>query len=145
MQFANATGIPATFFAPGDYAFWELLNKVIQEEPAGGSDPTAPGLFAAAGIVKGKPFDPDARMKKILADAENIGAVTARTIAFKICAKDSYYLQNSTWRLPFFGGYRFEVAPCATNTDCYIFCYYFATGVTPATEMNMVGKGSQYP
>jgi hypothetical protein len=29
--------------------------------------------------------------------------------------------------------------------DGYIFYYYFATGVTPAMEMKMVGQGSQYP
>ena len=29
--------------------------------------------------------------------------------------------------------------------DGYIFYYYFATAVTPAMEMEMVGKGSQYP
>ena len=29
--------------------------------------------------------------------------------------------------------------------DGYIFYYYFATGVTPAMETKMVGKGSQYP
>ena len=29
--------------------------------------------------------------------------------------------------------------------DGYILYYYFATGVTPAMEMKMVGKGSQYP
>jgi hypothetical protein len=145
IMFANASGVPATFVAPGDYAFWELLNKVIQEEPAGGSDPTMLGLFASIGIVKGKPFNPDARMKNILADAANIGAVTARTIAFKIREKEAYYFPNSTWRLPFFGGYKFESAPGITNMDGYIFYYYFATGVTPAMEMKMVGKGSQYP
>jgi len=32
-----------------------------------------------------------------------------------------------------------------TNMDGYIFYYYFATGVTPAMEMKMVGQGSQYP
>jgi len=62
------------------------------------------GLIASIGIAKGKPFNPDERMKKILADAANIGAVTARTIAF---------YPNSTWRLPFFGGYKFEVSPAS--------------------------------
>lgn len=145
MKFVNASGVPANFVAPSDYAFWELLNKVIQEEPATGSDPTTLGLIASVGIVKGKPFNPDARMKKILADAANIGAVTARTIAFKIRDKDAYYFPGSTWRLPFFGGYKFEEAPGVTNMDGYIFYYYFATGITPAMEMKMVGKGSQYP
>ena len=84
MKFVNGSGVPANFVAPGDYSFWELLNKVIQEEPPGGSDPTTLGLFASIGIEKGKPFNPDERMKKILTDAANIGAVTARTIAFKI-------------------------------------------------------------
>jgi hypothetical protein len=145
MKFANGSGVPANFVAPGDYAFWEMLNKVIQEEPPGGSDPTTLGLFASVGIVKGQPFNPDERMKKILTDAANIGAVTARTIAFKIRSNDAYFFPNSAWRLPFFGGYKFETSPGVTNMDGYIFYYYFATGVTPAMEAKMVGKGSQYP
>jgi len=145
MKFVNGSGIPSNFVAPGDYAYWALLNQVIQEEPSEGADPTMMGLFASVGIVKGKPFNPDDRMKKILADAANIGAVTARTIAFKIRDKDAYYYPDSTWRLPFFGGYKFEVSPGVTNLDGYIQFYYFATGVTPAMEMKMVGEGSQYP
>jgi hypothetical protein len=145
MKFANASGIPSNFVSPGDYAFWKLLNTVIQEEPSAPNDPTMMGLFASIGIEKGKPFNPDARMKKILTDAANIGAVTARTIVFKIRSTDAYYYPNSVWRLPFFGGYQFLSAPGVTNLDGYIFFYYFATGVTPAMDMEMVGQGSQYP
>jgi hypothetical protein len=145
MKFVDGSGVPANYVAPGDYSFWEMLNNVIQEEPSTGSDQTTLGLFASIGIEKGKPFHPDARMKAILADAANIGAVTARTIAFKVRGKDAYYYPNSTWRLPFFGGYKFETSPGVMNMDGYIFYYYFATGVTPAMEMKMVGKGSQYP
>jgi hypothetical protein len=145
VKFANASGVPANFVAPGDYSFWELLDKVIQEEPSEGSDPTTLGLFASIGIEKGKPFNPDDRMKKILADAANIGAVTARTIAFKMRKKDAFFYPDSSWRLPFFGGYKFEVSPGVSNLDGAAFFYYFATGVTPAMEEKMVGKGSQYP
>ncbi|MFI0842365.1 DUF1254 domain-containing protein [Mesorhizobium sp. IMUNJ 23232] len=145
MKFVNASEIPSNFVAPGDYSFWSLLNQVIQEEPADGSDPTTLGLFASIGIEKGKPFAPDERMKKILTDAANIGAVTARTIAFKVRAKDAYFYPDSTWRLPFFGGYKFESAPGVSNLDGAVFYYYFAIGVTPAMEEKMVGQGSQYP
>jgi hypothetical protein len=145
VKFANASGVPANFVAPGDYAFWELLDNVIQEEPSAGSDPTTLGLFASIGIEKGKPFNPDERMKKILADAANIGAVTARTIAFRMREKDAFFYPDSSWRLPFFGGYKFEVSPGVANLDGAAFFYYFATGVTPAMEEKMVGKGSQYP
>ena len=117
MKFVNVSGVPANFVAPGDYEFWNLLNQVIQEEPSEGSNRTTLGLFASIGIVKGKPFSPDERMKKILADAANIGAVTARTIAFRMREKDAYFYSNSAWRLPFFGGYKFDVAPGVSNLD----------------------------
>lgn len=145
MKIVNASGVPANFVAPCDYAFWELLDKVIQEEPSEGSDPTTLGLFASLGIVKGKPFAPDERMRKILVDAANIGAVTARAIAYKIRDKDAFFYPNSGWRLPFFGGYKFEASPGVSNLDGAAFFYYLATGVTPAMEEKMVGKGSQYP
>jgi hypothetical protein len=145
MKFVNASGVPANFVAPGDYSFWKMLDQVIQEEPSEGSDPTTLGLFASIGIQKGKPFNPDARMKKILEDAANIGAVTARTLAFKIREKDAFFYPDSPWRLPFFGGYEFEVSPGVANLDGAAFFYFFATGVTPAMEEKMVGKGSQYP
>ncbi len=145
MKFVNASGLPANFDPPGDYAFWGLLDQVIQEEPSEGSDPTTLGMFAAIGIAKGKPFNPDDRMRKILEDAANIGAATARAIAFRIRDKDAYFYSNSAWRLPFFGGYKFEVAPGVSNLDGAAFFYYIATGVTPAMAMKMVGEGSQYP
>lgn len=145
IKFANASSIPSNFVFPGDYSFWEMLNEVIQEEPAEGSDPTTLGLFASIGIQKGKPFAPDARMKAILEDAAKIGAATARAIAYQIRDKDAFVYEGSTWRKPFFGGYKFEVAPGVANLDGAAFFYYIATGVTPAMAEKMVGKGSQYP
>jgi hypothetical protein len=145
VKFVNASGIPSNFVPPGDYSFWGLLNEVIQEEPSAGSDPTTLGLFASIGIEKGKPFDPDARMKKILTDAANIGAVTARAIAFRIRDEDAYFFPDSSWRLPFFGGYKFESSPGVSNLDGAVFFYYIAIAVTPAMDEKMVGKGSQYP
>jgi hypothetical protein len=143
----NASGVPANFVMPTDYTFWELLNKVIQEEPPEGSDPTTLGLFASIGIEKGKPFAPDARMKEILTDAANIGAATARALAYSARNREAFFYPDSTsqWRLPFFGGYKFQSQPGVSNLDGAAFYYFFATGVTPAMEEKMVGKGSQYP
>jgi len=145
MKFANASGVPANFVAPSDNSFWALLNQVVQEEPSEGSDPTTLGLFASIGIVKGQPFNPDPRMRKILLDAAGIGAVTARTLAFQIRERSAYIYPDGNWRKPFFGGYKFQVSPGVANLDGAAFYYYFATGVTPAMEEKMVGEGSQYP
>ncbi len=145
MKYVNLSGVPSNFVAPADYAFWDLLNQAVQEEPPTGSDPTTLGLFASIGIEKGKPFAPDERMKKILADAANIGAATARAIAYRMRDKDGFIYPDGYWRKPFFGGYKFEVAPGVSNLDGAAFFYFLATGVTPAMAEEMVGEGSQYP
>lgn len=145
MNFVDGSGVAANFVFPTDYSYWTLLNDVVQEEPSEGIDATTLGFFASVGIAKGKPFNPDARMKKILEDAANIGAVTARTITYKMRNQDAYYYPNSAWRLPFLGGYKFEVSPGVSNFDGAINFFYLAGGVTPAMEQKMVGQGSQYP
>ena len=55
MKFVNASGIPANFVAPGDYSFWSLLNQVIQEEPAEGSDPVS---YTHLDVYKRQPSTP---------------------------------------------------------------------------------------
>jgi hypothetical protein len=106
-------------------------------------DPVTLGFYAAIGIQKGKPFAPDARMKKILTDAAKVGDATARTIAYRMRQKDAFYYPDGQWRLPFVGGYKFEQNG-VSNLDGAAFFFFAATGVTPAMEIRMVGKGSQY-
>lgn len=144
MSFVNVSGKEFCTVAPADYTFWALLNQVVQEEPSESLDPIRLGFYASVGIEKGKPFAPDARMKKILAEAAAVGDATARAIAFRMRQKEGYYYENSAWRLPFVGGYKFEMQPGVLNLDGYIMYYFAATGVTPAMEEKMVGQGSQY-
>jgi hypothetical protein len=84
-------------------------------------------------------------MKKILEDAANIGAVTARAITYKMRNPDAYYYPNSAWRLPYLGGYKFQDSPGVSDLDGAINFFYLAGGDTPAMEQKMVGQGSQYP
>jgi hypothetical protein len=144
MKFVNVSGKAFNTVAPADYTFWEYLNRVVQEEPSDSLDPVRLGLYASIGIQKGKPFAPDKRMKKILTEAAATGDATARAIAFRMRQKADYYYENSAWRLPFLGGYKFEEQPGVLNLDGYIMYYFLATGVTPAMEEKMVGQGSQY-
>jgi hypothetical protein len=144
LEFVDLSGKPFNTVAPADYTFWELLNQVVQEEPSASLDQIRLGFYAAIGIQKGKPFAADERMKKILTEAAAVGDATARAIAFHIRDKDAYYYSDSTWQLPFIGGYKFQTQPDVLNLDAYIFYYFLATGVTPAMEEKMVGRGSQY-
>ena len=145
LDFVDMSGKPFNMVGPSGYAFWEMLNQVVQEEPTDSIDPTTLGLWAAVGIQKGKPFAPDERMKKILAEAATVGDATARTIAYRLRDRAGYYYEGSHWRLPFFGGYKFEWQPGVANLDAAAFFFFLATGVTPAMDTKIVGEGSIYP
>lgn len=142
--FVDMSGKPFNTVFPTDYNYWQLLNQVVQEEPTASLDPVTLGFFQAIGIQKGKPFTPDARMQKILADAAKVGAATARTVLFHTRDKSAYYYPDSNWQKGFIGGYQFQTEPGVQNFDAATFYYYLAILVTPAMEAKMIGKGSQY-
>ena len=143
LNFVHVSGKAFSTLAPADYPFWEYLNQVVQEEPTEALDPVTLGFYAAVGIQKGKPFAPDARMKKILTEAAIVGDATARAMMYRWRTPDGYYYPGSAWRLGFVGGYKFEEGG-ARMLDAYAGFFFYATGVTPAMDSKMVGSGSQY-
>ena len=119
VKFTEGTGKVMNTVPPSDFSYFEMINDLVQKEPVGALDPEIMGSLAAIGIVKGKPFDPDARMKKILTDAAAIGNAAARTLNFKWRPSDGgYYYENSTWFNPLFlGGYDMETPPPQVSAD----------------------------
>jgi hypothetical protein len=145
MKFVNVSGTEFNTIHANNYHFYEEVNTLVQEEPTDAMDPETLGLLAAIGIEKGKTFAPDERMKKILTEAAAVGNATARAIVFRSRMKDAYFYPNSAWCTPFVGGsYEFLTQPGVRNLDARTFFFYYATGVTPAMAMKMVGVGSQY-
>ena len=55
------------------------------------------GPIAAIGIVKGKPFAPDARMKKIMTEALAVANATSRTLFMNPRDPSWFYYPNSSW------------------------------------------------
>jgi hypothetical protein len=143
-KFINGSGVELNTVHSNDFSYFEELNEVVQEEPSEALDPERLGLFASIGIEKGKPFAPDARMKKILTDSAAVGNATARALLFRTRMKDAYYFPNSAWLTTFTGGYEFLLQPGVRNLDARTMFFYYATGITPAMAMKMVGVGSQY-
>ena len=76
--FIEASGKAFNTIPPSDFRFFELLNALVQDEPADATDPEILGQLEAIGIVKGKPFDPDDRMRRILEQAAAVGNTRAR-------------------------------------------------------------------
>ena len=78
--FHEGTGKVFNTIPPNDFSYYEMLNEIVQQEPATSLDPELMGPLAAIGIVKGKPFAPDARMKKILTEAVAVANATSRSL-----------------------------------------------------------------
>ena len=127
--------------------FYEELHTVVEREPTSMWDPELLGLFSSIGIQKGKPFAPDARMKKILTDAMAIGNATARAIAFQPRLDGAYYYPNSHWYTAFVGGdyrWRTDGGKGGRNQEARAMFFYLATVNTPAMALKRPGVGSQY-
>ncbi len=147
MEFFDASKKPQNTIHANDYHFFEELHTVIDREPIEMLDPELRGLFAAIGIQKGKPFAPDARMKKLLTDAVAVGSATSRAIFWYERDESAFLYEDSYWKRGFVGGnYEFlkDEGMGGRNLDARTHFFYMATVNTPAMAWKLIGKGSQY-
>ncbi len=145
MKFINVSGKEFNTIHANNFHFYEEVNNIVQYEPNEAYHPEVLGQLAAIGIEKGKPFAPDARMKKILTEAVAVGNATARAVTFDTRMKDAYFYPDSAWFTGFIGGsYEFLLQPGVRNLDSRTLFHYYATGITPAMAIKRVGIGSQY-
>ncbi|MGD9720540.1 MAG: DUF1254 domain-containing protein [Pirellulales bacterium] len=161
-KFIDATGKSFNTIPPSDYGFFEMINENVQQEPATSYDVELAGQLAAIGIVKGKPFKPDARMKKILSDAAAVGNAAGRSLNWRsaVSHPDWAYYPGSMWSSMLWeGGAFFETPPPeftkdgmfkplpatgARTLDARTAFYYAYTMDTPGMIMRIPEVGSQY-
>jgi hypothetical protein len=160
-KFIEATGTVMNTIPPNDYSFFEMINENVQQEPAGSYDVELAGQLAAIGIVKGKPFEPDARMKKILTDAAAVGTAAGRALnwRYSLSHPDWAYYPGSMWgNMLFEGGAFFETPPPvyadgmfkpfpptgARTLDSRTAFYFGYTLDSPGMIMRIPEVGSQY-
>ncbi len=147
MEFINGSTVAFNTVHANNYEFYEELHTVIDREPVGLIDPELRGLLAGIGIQKGKPFQPDARMKAILEDAVAVGNATARAILFRPRETGAYLYEKSGWFTAFIGGsheWLRDNGKGGRYLDARTMFFYGATVNTPAMVAKMVGVGSQY-
>jgi hypothetical protein len=159
--FVEASGKAFNTIPPNDFGFFALLNELVQEQPVGSTEIELAGELAAIGIVKGEPFAPDARMRRVLEEAAVVGTATSRALLFDPRASEGfgYYGDGSAWENQMWvGGYAFETPPPLVTAEgirplaptgaralhSRVAWFYGYTGVTPAMCMRLTGVGSQY-
>lgn len=160
-KFVEASDLAFNTIPPSDFGFYEWINENVQNEPATSYDVELAGQLAAIGIVKGKAFVPDDRMRKILTEAAAVGQAAGRVLnwrPFEIHPDWAYY-DGSMWgSMLWEGGAFFETPPPAfkdgafepypptgaRTLDSRTAFYYGYTLDSPGMIMNIPGVGSQY-
>lgn len=81
---------------------FEMVDRIVQEEPAQALDPGMARLLEAIGIRKGRPFRPEGRAKPALEDAARVGNATLRSLRAELAESgDGDFVQDATgWPLP---------------------------------------------
>ena len=145
-EFFNFSGKSFSTIVSRDFSFFEDLNELVQVEPIDAIGPELRGQLAAIGIVKGKPFNPDARMKRLLNEAATLGNATARAITYqpRIEGVFIYPDTDSSWTTAYANKNTSFEADGTMNLDARVLFYFNATGVTPAMATSHAGAGSDY-
>ncbi|MDM0000758.1 DUF1254 domain-containing protein [Variovorax sp. J22P240] len=159
-KFVEATGKSFNTIPPNDFSYFEMVDKLVQLEPATSFDPELLGQLAAIGIVKGKPFKPDARMRAILTDAAAVANAAGRSLNWRAAEYPGWaYYPGSMWaNMLWQGGFNFETPPPlftkegfkplpptgARTLDSRAAFYYGYTMDSPGMIMRVPNVGSQY-
>ena len=134
-EFVNMSNKAFNTVFPSNFSYFENLNEIIQEEPIDAISPEVRGAIAAIGIVKGQPFAPDERMRKLLTEAATLGDATARAITYhprfdgvRIYPDDP----NSVWSTAFANRNTSFESDGTMDLGARVLYYFNAGGVTPA-------------
>ena len=143
-KFVNLSGMKYNTVHANNFEFYEEVNEAVQREPATAFSPELVGVFRSVGIVKGKPFNPDPRLKKILTEAAAIGNATARAITYAPRDREVFFYKDRQWNSPFQRQSHEFLVDGVRMLDDRTYFHYMATGITPAMTTPPVGKGSVY-
>ena len=144
MNFVNISGKDFNTMPATDATLFENIAQVVREEPLDATDPETRGMMASLGIRKDKPFAPDERMRRILADAAAVGNATGRVLIFGTRDRSAYFYPNSAWQTAWIGKDLNWSPGGILNPDARALFFYLAWGVSPTMAMDLIDIGSQY-
>ncbi len=143
-KYVNASFVEANTTHPRDITYFNLIDKIVQYEPASAFTAYELGVLKAIGIEKGKAFAPDERMKKLLTEGIEHGEAIAKAIAYSHRDESARIYSDRKYESIFIGGSHEFKNEGAFLLDARTLFHYTAIVVTPAMAKKMVGIGSQY-
>ncbi len=139
----NCSGNGANTLPPEDGSYFTLLNEVIQHEPSELFSKELLGGLATLGIEKGKPFEPDDRMKEVFEQAAMQGVAMSRAITYASREPEINYWPNRHWEKMFVRNTEF-VFRGHNDIDARTLWHYQAICVSPNLLSTTPGVGTAY-
>ncbi len=143
MKFPNLSGVDLPGDFPRNIDYFKNLADFINYETVDREDFAMRGMLAGIGIVKGKPFKPDANTKELLDKAGKVGFKMAANIDYNYYPNDKIY-PDRVWEQTFIGGSPVFEAKTYHNEDASVAFFHSKYSTSKAMVLAMPGKGSQY-
>jgi hypothetical protein len=129
----------------GKLEFWKVLHEAIDSEPPFEGYGAYYGELAALGIVRGKPFAPDGRTRRLLEEAALLGKTEMCAQSFADRRPDRVVWRDRRWE---WAALRFEngdfTADGHIDLEARDKWFYQAIGASPAMFRRAPGAGSLY-
>ena len=127
---------------PTGMAYWESLANALMNEPVQERDRFFMAMLKPLGIEKGKPFQPDARQQKILAEAADMGQLLAKANTYTKRFEDAYW-PGTHWK-DILAVNTTQHAPNSEQLDERASYFYEAVVISEAMRSRMSGFGQRY-
>jgi hypothetical protein len=124
--------------------FWIRLQRVIDDEALLPGARPMYGLLASLGIEKGKPFVPDARLRRILDRAARQGLQQMLVAAFASDREDRLAWEDRRWEWASLAPLVDFESPAGIDLDARDRWFVQAVGMSPAMLRREAGAGSTY-
>jgi hypothetical protein len=146
MQFPNASRLPANMLYPADGSAFDMLARFIDHEYADPADMEMRGVLATLGIQKGKPFDPDSRMRALLHKGAKTAYRIGRSLIYEplVIVPNALWYPDRRWASVFPGNATFT-APTFNYIDPRTGFFTAAYSTSPGMAVNMENVGAKYP
>lgn len=150
MNFPDASGVPLDMSFPADGRFFDALARFVDSEPLDTADTDWRGMMAAIGIVKGRPFQPDAHTRQILDEAAKTAFRMSRSMMYEDLEKrpggliynDRHYVTPTRnfvtdWEWMDKTGHFLDL-------DARSAAYSIIYGTSPAMGVQVAGQGARF-
>ena len=142
-EFVNASGRDLDTIHPVDLRFFEDLAILVNQEHPDAIDGETAGMLGEIGIVRGQPFEPDERMRRILSEAARVGSAMALATSYR-SRLPVYRYDDRQWVEIGNTGYPYYEQDGRTMISGISLMGWFATASSIAMVTPPPGKGSAY-